>query len=115
MHVSRVPLAIGSALAALLLCSLTPLEMPSAAAQNGPGSSPPTLTELPTTPGSHAWFAASPLAAGYVEQEFQMAGTAGLYSYTSPPPPPWSIELAQTQPYTTRLLVRRPADPSKFN
>jgi predicted lipoprotein with Yx(FWY)xxD motif len=75
----------------------------------------PSLTELPTSATSHPWFSASPLAAGYVEQEFQMAGTAGLYTYATPPPPPWTIEPARSQPYATRLIVRRPADPAKFN
>ncbi len=94
------------------ICAVLTIGAPAASSQT---SSLPTLTELPTTASSHAWLAASPLAGGYVEQEFQMSGTAGIYSYASPLPPPWTIQLAQSQPYATRLLVRRPADPAKFN
>jgi predicted lipoprotein with Yx(FWY)xxD motif len=94
------------------ICAALTIGVSSATSQT---SSVPTLTELPTTAASHAWLAASPLAGGYIEQEFQMSGTAGIYSYASPQPPPWTIQLAESQPYATRLLVRRPADPAKFN
>jgi len=75
----------------------------------------PSLVELPTQGASHPWFAAAPLPHGYVEQEFQLSGTAGIYHYTSPPPPPWTIEPTDAQPYTTRVLVRRPSDPGQAN
>jgi hypothetical protein len=77
--------------------------------------SPPNVTELPTTATSHPWLAWAPLDNGYVEQEFQFSGVAGLYSYASAPPPPWDLTLLDQQPYTTRMIVRRPADPSAFN
>jgi len=44
-----------------------------------------------------------------------MSGMAGIYSYTSPPPPPWVLQRQDLQPYATRLIVRRPADPGAFN
>jgi hypothetical protein len=40
---------------------------------------------------------------------------AGIYAYTSAPPPPWDLTLQDMQPYATRMLVRRPSDPAAFN
>src|ERR1051326_7976628 len=96
----------------LLLAALLGGPHPIASAQS---ATPPTLTELATTQSSHPWLSQAPLPDGYVEQEFQMSGMAGLYAYTSPPPPPWDIMLQDTQPYTTRIIVRRPSDPGTFN
>jgi hypothetical protein len=50
----------------------------------------PSVTHLPATATSHAWLAWAPLGNGYVEDEFQFSGTAGMYSYASEPPPPWA-------------------------
>jgi predicted lipoprotein with Yx(FWY)xxD motif len=75
----------------------------------------PALSQLATQDSSHPWFAAAPLPHDYVEQEFELSGMAGIYHYTSPPPPPWTVEQDSTQPYITRVLVRRPADPSAAN
>jgi Alpha/beta hydrolase domain len=50
---------------------------------------------------------------GYVEQEYYVSGTACRYRMTAP--------LADAQvvdcdsPYKTRMIVRRPADPNRFN
>lgn len=77
--------------------------------------SPPTVTELPTTATSHPWLSWAPLDNGYVEQEFQFSGTAGIYNYASSPPPPWDLTLQDQQPYTSRMIVRRPSDPAAFN
>ena len=55
---------------------------------------------------------------GYVEHEFQMSGTANTYDrdgrWTSDGQ--WNTKVARAnRPYATRMLVRRPADPAKFN
>lgn len=57
-------------------------------------------------------------ARGYVEREFRMSGGATTYRqrgfWTSSGN--WSTSVAQTSvPYTTRLLVRYPTNPAKFN
>ncbi|MBV9579176.1 MAG: hypothetical protein JO057_11370 [Chloroflexi bacterium] len=96
-------LAIGSSVA-----------MPWAAAQPQVAP-PPTLTLLPTTDTSHAWLGQAPLADGYVEEEYQYSGTAGLYTYDGTPPAQWGVTLKDEQPYTTRMIVRRPTDPQHFN
>jgi hypothetical protein len=75
----------------------------------------PIVTELPTTAVSHPWIAWAPLSHGYVEREFRFRGIAGIYAYTSAPPPPWDVTLQEMQPYATRMLVRRPSDPAAFN
>ena len=55
-------------------------------------------------------------AYGYVEQEFFVSGTAHAFQATSAPADgQWTIEPTTSAPYETRILVRRPSDPSKFN
>jgi hypothetical protein len=75
----------------------------------------PTVTPIPVTATSHPWLAWAPLASGYVEEEYQFNGTAGLYTYANGGPPNWDVALHDQQPYATRLIVRRPSDPQKFN
>ncbi len=55
-------------------------------------------------------------AHGYVEEEFFLEGTARAYEPSSPLPEDgrWSVKTSTTAPYRTRVLVRRPKDPSKF-
>ena len=55
-------------------------------------------------------------AYGYVEQEFFVSGTAHAFGATSTPVDgQWTIKPTTSAPYETRILVRRPSDPSKFN
>ena len=57
-----------------------------------------------------------PAAHGYVEQEFFASGTAHAFTATSTPDDGrWTIEPSASASYKTRILVRRPASPSKFN
>lgn len=100
------------ALAGLLLGLMTATAYPSLAAQS---VATPTVQRLPTTGTSHPWLAQAPLPDGYVEEEYAFSGTAGIYTYASGGPPRWDIALDKAQPYTTRMLVRRPSDPQNFN
>ncbi len=54
---------------------------------------------------------------GYEEQEFFFEGTARAYSPTAPLTADglWSVQQSSTAPYKTRMLVRRPIDPDRFN
>ncbi|MFM0212230.1 alpha/beta hydrolase domain-containing protein [Paraburkholderia sediminicola] len=58
---------------------------------------------------------------GYVEQEFFMQGTANVYNLPAPTgiadaiQAPTATVVTSGHPYKTRLIVRRPTDPSKFN
>ena len=49
---------------------------------------------------------------GYVEEEFFFQGTANRYNT---PPLTTGTVIDSNHPYTTRMVVRRPADPARFN
>ncbi len=54
---------------------------------------------------------------GYVEQEFFVEGTARAYEPVGAlvEDGHWTVQPTTTAPYRTRVLVRRPKDPAKFN
>lgn len=53
---------------------------------------------------------------GYVVEEFFISGTADSYSVGAlPSDGRWQAEKSNTAPYATRLVVVRPASPTKFN
>lgn len=53
---------------------------------------------------------------GYTEQEFFASGVATAFRATSSPSDGrWSIVPTTKAPYRTRILVRRPSDPTRFN
>jgi hypothetical protein len=73
-----------------------------------------TTTYVPTTPSSTPFFSALADigARGYVEDEYFVSGTANIYEYDDN----LEIEVRTPDvPYTTRILIRRPADPADFN
>jgi len=56
-------------------------------------------------------------AHGYVEQEFFASGTASSYEGvgTLGRDGRWTVKVDGSAPYRTRIVVRRPADPARFN
>src|SRR5262249_39043252 len=69
-----------------------------------------------------ASFAGAPtinlVSSGYVEREFTMSGTTSIFRQSGlrGPDGRWGVSVAQSNvPYKTRLLVRYPTDPAKFN
>ena len=57
-------------------------------------------------------------AHGYVEEEFFIQGTANRYTtpnQTNPDASSTGTIISSGNPYKTRIVVRRPTDPSKFN
>lgn len=56
-------------------------------------------------------------ASNYVEEEFLLSGTATSYDKAGEwgEDGRWNVRAAQSAPYTTRILVRRPADASRFS
>ncbi len=54
---------------------------------------------------------------GYQIEEYFLSGTAASYSLPGPAPADghWNAAVAQTAPYTTRIVVLRPSNPAKFN
>jgi hypothetical protein len=95
----------------------------------------PTVSEIPPTSGEHgyAYDAVPPPSGvpgepklnttftsdyGYVEHEFKMSGTTNIYKESGlwSSNGNWGISVSQSNvPYTTRLLVRYPSNPAKFN
>ena len=77
----------------------------------------------PITGGSHGWPFGARLddvtAYGYVEEEFFLEGTASTYGLadgaTFTRDGRWSTVAKDALPFRTRILVRRPADPARFN
>jgi hypothetical protein len=75
---------------------------------------------LPVTAASHPWGGAAytytpiDLAKhGFVEEEYLVSGTANVYDWT--PYANYATTVLTAGPYTTRILVRRPADPRRFS
>jgi hypothetical protein len=65
-------------------------------------------------------FTAAPIdlaSFGYVEDEYFIEGNATAYAFkgTAGSDGLWSVKTTTTAPYKTRMLVRHPSDPSKFN
>jgi hypothetical protein len=75
----------------------------------------------PVTGGAHGFPQTSApvdlAAAGYVEHEYFLAGTATAYRKqgTWTENGKWAVHADSTAPYQTRILVRRPAKASDFN
>ena len=99
----------------VMICAAVP-----AAAQNAPGVTLPDVTgPIPVTADSYPLMASNKLQAvvdlpkaGYVEEEFFVSGRANVYD--------WAADGSATvktpnAPYTTRIMLRRPADPRRFS
>jgi hypothetical protein len=83
----------------------------------------PTAEFLPAVPGDPetrstpfiAWFKDLSLD-GYVEEEYAVSGMADIYGYSDDAAESPSVQVIEPYvPYTTRILVRRPEDPKRFN
>ena len=80
---------------------------------------PKVTGPIPVTADSYPLMAAGNLQdavdltrLGYVEEEFFVSGTANVYDWA----PDGSLTVkTPNAPYTTRILVRRPADPARFS
>jgi hypothetical protein len=117
-------------ISAVLVGGLSVVAVPSARAGQERDTVPvPTVSgPIPSTVGSagnnHTFFASDlDLAArGYVEQEFFYSGRANVYDATvapgigaRPTPSPTANIVSGDHPYTTRMVVRRPARSAAFN
>src|SRR5215470_5790512 len=130
---------LGSVVAGTLVASMlalapgmaasAPLPAPLRHLSSGPL---PTVTQIPPSSGSHGYpydavptkssFPGAPTIHlahhGYVEREFTMSGTTNIYRQSGfwGSNGVWNVSVAQSNvPYTTRLLVRYPTNPQKFN
>jgi hypothetical protein len=79
-------------------------------------SGPVAATDVPGAPGHNYIFFSSnhELAQhGYVEEEFSVRGAANTYTIADPMKD--GAVASENQPYVTRVVVRRPTDPKRFN
>src|SRR6202790_1002391 len=107
---------VGVAAVAALAASLASAQVPN-----------PTVTgpiAQPVAPGdpshNYIFFSSNHDLAGhgYVEEEFLISGTATRYAtpnQTNPDATSTGTVISTGNPYKTRIVVRRPADPTKFN
>lgn len=79
---------------------------------NVKGPLPVTMTSYPFGAADHERVPEDLKRVGYVEEEFLISGTANVYDW--PKLGPTTVRIANA-PYTTRVLVRRPADRAKFS
>ncbi|WP_245642518.1 alpha/beta hydrolase domain-containing protein [Nonomuraea candida] len=121
------PGSVRIALATLITATLLPASAQAASANEAPSGAerapvavprvegplpgaPPGDPASPDPADTYPWLAtdADLAALGYVEQEFHLSGNADAYSATGE-------LLAADVPYRTRVVVRRPVSPLKFN
>ena len=76
------------------------------------GPLPVTADSHPFGAADHQWVPQDLSAHGYVEEEYLVSGTANVYSWPAPGP---AVVRTPDAPYTTRILVRRPADRARFS
>ena len=103
-------------LACLLACSLAVAVSPAGAEVPDPIVTGPIPANAPPGDPSHDYpqlATALDLASlGYVEEEYFFSGTANVYNT---PPLTTATIVSSRHPYESRLIVRRPTSPEKFN
>ena len=96
---------------------------PTTAPETGPGSTsvPVPSVQGPIEPASQISFVGSTLfpltPLGYEQNEYFLSGTADSYTSNAPlsKSGDWHVATATKAPYTTRIVVYRPIDPSHFD
>ncbi len=76
------------------------------------GPIPVTRTSYPFGAAAHTAVPEKLAAIGYVEEEYFVSGLANVYTWPAPGP---AVVRTADAPYTTRILVRRPAKAGKFS
>ncbi len=76
------------------------------------GPLPATATSYPFGAADHTLVPEDLSTVGYVEKEYLVSGKANVYDWPAPGP---AVVRTPDAPYTTRILVRRPADVSRFS
>ncbi|MEH0109137.1 alpha/beta hydrolase domain-containing protein [Tersicoccus sp. MR15.9] len=71
-----------------------------------------TATSYPFGAANHTRIPENLAAIGYVEEEYFVSGLANVYTWPAPGP---AVVRTANAPYTTRILVRRPAKVSAFS
>ncbi|WP_408033352.1 alpha/beta hydrolase domain-containing protein [Tersicoccus phoenicis] len=71
-----------------------------------------TTTSYPFGAANHTRIPENLAAIGYVEEEYFVSGLANVYTWPAPGP---AVVRTANAPYTTRILVRRPAKAASFS
>ena len=103
-----------------LILLLVVLYSAAPAAAQAPAVTLPSVTgPIPVTAASYPLMASNKLQvvvdlpkAGYVEEEYFVSGRANVYDWAADGSP--AIKTSNA-PYTTRIMLRRPADPRRFS
>lgn len=106
----RVGYLLGLAMA--VICALA---VPAGARTPVPsvvGPLPVTADSYPFGAANHQLVPEDLRKQGYVEEEYLVSGTANVYDWPAGGP---AVVRTPDAPYTTRVLVRRPADPRRFS
>ena len=107
---SRSTLAVIAVVAALgVACASAGAATP---LPNVVGPLPVTATSYPFGAADHTLVPEDLSKVGYVEDEYLVSGKANVYSWPAPGP---AVVRTPDAPYTTRILVRRPAKASHFS
>ena len=86
-----------------------------------PGAGPTALMSGPVTTGRMtaptSTVSVDLAAHGFITEEFFASGTASAFEAVGPLDPDgrWSVRPGTTAPYRTRIVVRRPSEPHRFN
>jgi hypothetical protein len=109
---------VAAVVAVVALCVAGAFDGVAASAAGAQSQPVPDPTVKGPIHGQPAALSAVDLAAhGYIQQEFFVEGTARAYEPVGPlgEDGHWAVQTTTTAPYRTRVLVRRPKDPAKFN
>jgi hypothetical protein len=99
----------------LVAASLFALLVGAGSVSASPGAPVSITTPPPGTSFSPGFRSIADFAIPYVEEEYFIAGSADVYSYTTDPPVRGNKIPVASLPYQTRFIVRRPADAADFN
>jgi hypothetical protein len=113
---STAPL-VRAVLYAVLVASLCVFVAVAALAGHAPalkvvGPLPVSPTSYPFGAADHERVPEDLKSVGYVEEEFLISGTANVYDWPAPGP---AVVRTAGAPYTTRILIRRPASRARFS
>jgi hypothetical protein len=104
---------LSAALAALIVVACSaPAAATATPIPNVTGPLPATAASYPFGAADHQLVPQDLRREGYVEEEYLLSGKANVYSWPAPGP---AVVRTAGAPYTTRALVRRPADPKRFS
>jgi hypothetical protein len=106
----RVVLVLGLALA--VACALAAPAVAKTPLPSVVGPLPVTANSYPFGAADHQLVPEDLSRQGYVEEEYLVSGKANVYDWPASGP---AVVRTPDAPYTTRVLVRRPANPHRFS